>query len=57
MIGGTVWTVVIVLLGYRLGDSLKGSIDSYMLPAIALIMVVSFSPVPIEVIRSRRTGR
>ncbi|MGY5010003.1 DedA family protein [Streptomyces sp. 900105755] len=56
-IGGIVWTVGIILLGYRLGDSLKDSIDSYMLPVIALIMVVSFSPVLIEVIRSRRTAR
>ncbi|MFJ5551359.1 DedA family protein [Streptomyces sp. NPDC093225] len=56
-IGGVVWTVGIVLLGYRLGDSLKDSIDSYMLPVIALIMVVSFSPVLIEVVRSRRAAR
>ncbi|MGQ4457533.1 DedA family protein [[Kitasatospora] papulosa] len=56
-IGGLVWTVGILLLGYRLGDTLKGSIDSYLLPAVFLIIGVSMLPVLIEVVRTRRASR
>ncbi|MGH4035615.1 DedA family protein [Actinomycetota bacterium Odt1-20B] len=55
-VGGAVWTIGIILLGYRLGDSLKGSIDTYLLPAIALIIALSLLPVLVEVVRSRRAA-
>ncbi|MFE0101083.1 DedA family protein [Streptomyces sp. NPDC059009] len=56
VVGGVVWTIGIILLGYRLGDSLKGSIDTYLLPAIALIIALSLLPVLVEVVRSRRAA-
>ncbi|MCW2905039.1 MAG: DedA family protein [Streptosporangiaceae bacterium] len=57
LIGGVVWADGVILLGYVLGDSLKGSIDTYLLPAIGLIIVVSLLPVVIEAVRSRRQGK
>ncbi len=54
VIGGLVWTEAIILLGYSLGDSLAGSIDKYLLPAVALIILISFVPVLIEVARARQ---
>lgn len=54
VIGGLVWTEGIILLGYSLGDSLAGSIDKYLLPAVALIILISFAPVLIEVARARQ---
>ncbi|MEU4655531.1 VTT domain-containing protein [Streptomyces sp. NPDC023723] len=56
LLGGCLWTVGLILLGYQLGDSLKGSIDSYLLPAVVLIIVLSLVPVLIEAIRSRRAA-
>lgn len=56
VLGASLWTVGIILLGYRLGDSLKGSIDSYLLPMIVLIIALSLVPVLIEAIRSRRAA-
>lgn len=56
VVGGVVWTTGVILLGYRLGDSLKGSIDSYLLPAVGLIIALSLLPVLVEVIRSRRAA-
>lgn len=52
--GGLLWTDGIILLGYWLGDSLAGSIDKYLLPGIALIILISLVPVFVEVARARQ---
>ncbi|WP_190823895.1 DedA family protein [Saccharopolyspora pogona] len=51
--GGLLWTVGVMLAGYVLGTSVP-NIDNYLLPVIALIVVVSVIPVGWEVYRSRR---
>jgi membrane-associated protein len=56
VLGGLLWSDGIVLLGYALGDSLKGSIDTYLLPAVGLIIVISLLPIAVEALRSRRRG-
>jgi len=50
--GGAVWTVGLVLAGYGLGSSIP-SVDTYLLPVVALIVVVSLVPLALEVRRSR----
>ncbi|MGH3341911.1 MAG: DedA family protein [Carbonactinosporaceae bacterium] len=55
VIGGLLWTEGIILLGFFLGDTLEGSIDRYLLPAVALIIILSLLPLFVEVIRTRRT--
>ena len=54
--GGLVWTIGLVLAGYLLGGSVPG-IDQYLLPVIALIVVVSLIPLAVELARARRAGR
>jgi len=53
IVGGLVWTVGLVLAGYGLGASVPG-IDAYLLPVIALIVVVSLIPLLLEFLRERR---
>ncbi|MBC2868519.1 DedA family protein [Streptomyces mexicanus] len=52
--GGLVWSIGLTLAGYALGSSVP-DIDRYLLPVVALIVVVSLIPLAAEVLRSRRT--
>ncbi|MEU9454337.1 DedA family protein [Streptomyces sp. NPDC048277] len=54
-VGGLVWSVGLTLAGYALGSSIP-NVDRYLLPMVALIVVVSLLPVLAEVLRSRRTA-
>jgi len=53
VLGALPWAVGVTLLGYGLGDSVP-NIDRYLLPIIAVIIVVSFVPVGLELLRARR---
>ncbi|SNX66407.1 membrane-associated protein [Streptomyces sp. TLI_55] len=55
VVGGLVWSVGLTLAGYALGSSIP-NIDRYLLPLVALIVVVSLIPVLAEVRRSRRSA-
>jgi membrane-associated protein len=46
--GALLWTTLVLLLGYFIGNSVK---DTYLVPAV---IVVSFVPIGIEVLRQRR---
>jgi membrane-associated protein len=54
-IGGLVWSIGVTLAGYALGSSIP-SIDKYLLPIIALIVVVSLTPLAIELAKARKGG-
>ncbi|MFJ6845335.1 DedA family protein [Streptomyces griseoluteus] len=54
VVGGLVWTVGLVLAGYGLGASVP-NVDRYLLPIIAVIVIVSLIPVVLEFLRSRRS--
>ncbi|HEY7223153.1 MAG TPA: VTT domain-containing protein [Micromonosporaceae bacterium] len=58
-IGAVIWTDGILLLGYGLAKKLSGvpNIDKYILPAVALIVLVSVSPIAVELYRGRRARR
>ncbi|KOV84104.1 membrane protein [Streptomyces sp. NRRL WC-3618] len=51
--GGLVWSVGLTLAGYALGSSIP-NVDRYLLPLVALIVVVSLTPLLAEVYRARR---
>ena len=51
--GGSVWTIGVILAGYWLGSRIPG-IDTYLLPIIAVIVLLSFIPVALEIRRVRR---
>lgn len=53
VIGGLVWSLGVALAGYVLGSTLPG-IDRYLLPVIALILVVSVVPVVLKLAQARR---
>jgi len=56
-IGGLLWTELVIGLGYLLGEKLKGSVDSYLLPIIGIIIFVSLIPVLIELFREWQTRK
>ena len=55
VIGGLLWSTGVTLAGYALGSSIPG-IDKYLLPIIALIVVVSLTPIALELRRTRRAA-
>ncbi|HEY3481864.1 MAG TPA: DedA family protein [Streptomyces sp.] len=55
IVGGTVWTVGLVLGGYGLGSSIP-HVDTYLLPIVALIVIASLTPLVLEVRRGRRAA-
>jgi len=56
-LGGVIWTELVLGIGYVVGDKLKGSVDKYLLPVVALIVVISFIPVAIEFFREWSTRK
>lgn len=52
-VGGLVWTVGVTLAGYALGASIP-NVDTYLLPVIAVVVVLSLTPLLVECLRSRR---
>jgi membrane-associated protein len=56
-IGGIIWTELVLGLGYILGEKLKGSVDTYILPLVGLIVVISLMPVLIEMFREWQTRK
>lgn len=56
IVGGFLWAVGVTVLGYVLGESIP-DIDRYLLPAILVIVAVSFVPVLREVLKVRRAAK
>ncbi|WP_405018691.1 VTT domain-containing protein [Kitasatospora sp. NBC_00070] len=54
VVGGVLWTESMLLIGYFTGDQLAPVIDKYLIPAMALIILVSVSPIIFEVLRERK---
>jgi len=55
--GAVIWTQLVIGAGFILGEKLKGSVDKYLLPVVALIIVVSVVPVAIEFFREWSTRK
>ena len=56
VVGGLVWSLGLTLAGYALGSRIP-NVDKYLLPIVAVIIVVSLIPVALEVRRSRARAR
>jgi membrane-associated protein len=54
VVGGVAWSVGVTMAGFWLGSSITG-IDAYLLPIIAVVVVLSLIPVVLE-IRKMRVG-
>ncbi len=53
VVGGLIWAIGLTLAGYALGSSVP-NVDRYLLPVVALVVLVSLSPIAVEVLRSRK---
>jgi membrane-associated protein len=53
--GGLAWSVGVSLAGYALGSRIP-SIDNYLLPIVAAVVIVSLVPIALEIRRARREG-
>jgi membrane-associated protein len=56
VLGGLVWSIGVTLAGYALGASVPG-IDQYLLPAIAVIVIISVIPIGLELLKARRAAK
>jgi membrane-associated protein len=54
VVGAFVWTVGVTMLGYALASTIGDSVDKYLLPAVAVIILVSFIPPYLEWRRAKR---
>jgi membrane-associated protein len=53
VISGVVWTIGVLMIGYAVGHTVH-NIDRYVLPVVAVVVIVSFLPILRELRRSRR---
>jgi len=54
--GGLLWSFGVTLAGYALGSRIP-NVDRYLLPIVAVIVVVSLIPVALELRRARTRTR
>lgn len=54
VIGAFLWAVGITMLGYILGDVIGESVDQYLLPIIAVIILISLIPPLVEWRRTKK---
>ncbi len=54
VVSAIIWTESVIILGYVLGEKLKGSIDKYLLPIVAVVIVISILPLLLGFIKERK---
>ncbi|MEZ0092621.1 DedA family protein [Streptacidiphilus sp. EB129] len=54
VVGGVIWTEAMLMIGYQFGASMAPVIDKYLIPAMALIVLLSISPILLELARGRK---
>jgi membrane-associated protein len=61
IVGAVLWTDGVLLIGYllaqRIYDAIGDKIDHYILPVVALIVLISVLPIIIEMFRERRARK
>jgi membrane-associated protein len=61
IVGAVLWTDGVLLVGYLLArqiyHAIGDQIDHYILPVVALIVLISVLPIVLEMIRDRRAGK
>ena len=56
-IGAIIWTQVAFGIGYLLGDLIEGSVNKYLYPIIAIIVLVSLVPLVNSIYKERKQKR
>ncbi|MEI6649113.1 MAG: DedA family protein [Actinomycetes bacterium] len=57
VISAIVWTQGFIWGGYIVGERLKGSVDHYILPIVAVIVVLSVAPLAWEILKEWRSRK
>ena len=56
-IGAIIWTQVAIGIGYLLGDLIEGSVNKYLYPIIAIIVLVTLLPLINNIYKERKQKR
>ena len=56
-IGNVFWVELMLVLGYALGDKVKGNIDTTILPIAAVVAVITLIPLGLEMRKERLAAR
>jgi membrane-associated protein len=60
-VGGLIWTDGVLIIGHSLAqqiyDAIGDKIDNYVLPVVAVIVLISILPILIEILRERRAKK
>jgi membrane-associated protein len=57
VIGNVIWCELMVVLGYELGDKVKGNIDTVVLPVSLALAVITLIPLVLEIRKERRAAK
>ena len=53
-ISAVIWTSSILMLGYLLGERVSGSVDKYLLPIVACLILISMIPILRELLKKKK---
>lgn len=53
-LSAVIWTTSILIIGYLLGERVSGSIDKYLLPIVACLVLISMLPILRELLKKKK---
>ena len=53
-LSAVIWTSSILILGYLLGERVSGSVDKYLLPIVACLILISMIPILRELLKKKK---
>ena len=53
-LSAVIWTSSILIIGYLLGERVSGSIDKYLLPIVACLILISMIPILRELLKKKK---
>jgi membrane-associated protein len=57
VVGNIVWVEAILLLGYELGNKVKGNIDTLVLPIALVLVLITLIPLALEMRKEKRAAQ
>lgn len=56
-VGNILWVELMLVLGYELGDKVKGNIDTLVLPIALVLVIITLIPLGLEMQKERRAAK
>ena len=53
-LSAVIWTSSILIIGYLLGERVSGSVDKYLLPIVACLILISMIPILRELLKKKK---